>query len=114
MIKNAIYILSVNFNYDIEKDMVIETRCIKREMKDLTGTKKQFIKAGMKRHPAFRVRSDLYDMVKTSNAVVIEKEITFEQAKLVMDKTIDLFDDIEHCNSNNELQLMVERMVQVI
>ncbi|MEX3623628.1 hypothetical protein [Viridibacillus arvi] len=94
---NPIYILSVNFNYDSEKDQVIETRFIVKDFKE-NSFRKQFLKASMKTHPSKNVTQEIYNEVKISKLIIIEKELSYEQTKIAMNKKFDLFNDFENKN----------------
>jgi hypothetical protein len=84
---NINYALSVNFNYDPDRDVIIETRCVKRRI----DTCIQFLKADIKTLERSFVPFDLYQSVRNRNFVSFELELSDEEINEIMEHNYDLF-----------------------
>lgn len=100
MLNKTNYILSITFNYNSERNMIIETRCIKREVIN-SELKKEYLKAALKEYSA-----DLYPAInkdlQNTRMLIFEKELTKEQIRLAMDKSFDLLVDIKKIFSSDD------------
>jgi hypothetical protein len=98
------YRFSQIFNYDPILRQVIETRSVKRDIKDSTNntlTKTQILRARSKRYDILDVPKSISEAIKNGDAISFNVDITKEQTELLMQKTFDLFSfDVDNNTSN--------------
>lgn len=107
--KNMVYMLSINFNYDSETNTIIETRCIKRETKNNIESKKQYLKGSLKEYSA-DLSPEIYNDLQQTRMLILETELTSEQIRLAMTKTFDLFTDLESIISRDASEEIVSKI----
>lgn len=101
MTQNSTYTLSINYNYDQEQNLIIETRTIKKNM----SFNKQFIKGSLKEYSA-EVAPEIFNELKEKNRLMVETKLNNEQVDMAMDKSFDLFADIKRIFSNDNFGFM--------
>lgn len=108
---NVFYTLSINFNYDSENHMIIESRCIKREYQDSNNKSnvKQYIKGNLKEYSA-ELTPEIYNELQNVRVLILEKKLTIEQVKLTINKNFNLFDDIQQILSDTDSEEILEKI----
>lgn len=106
MLKKTNYILSINFNYNLETHSIIETRCIKRVSIN-SELKKDYLKAALKEYSA-DLSLEIYNDLQSIRMLILEKELTIEQTRLAMETSFDLLTDIETILSDDSDEMFLK------
>lgn len=92
--QNISYRLTVDFNYDPVQDLIIQTRCVKRDFVNYTNTQTQFLKAETKKFEPNFILAELYNQLRENQLISYDFDLTEDQLSQVMEKNFNLFDDI--------------------
>lgn len=97
------YILTINFNVD--NAMIFESRAIKRVTEDMFVST-QYLKGNMKEYP--NQNHFLTKELNTYQHVNIEKHLSLNEFKKIMQPSFDLFDDLQAVITNEDTPILQE------
>ena len=107
MTNQVTYKLAQIFNYDSTSNEIIETRSVKRNIKenpDDDFIDIQVLKARTKRHHTLDIPKSLNDEVEKDGMISYNVDVTKEQVEGFMNKTFDLFKlDLNMLNTENSI-----------
>lgn len=88
MMTNINYELTIDYNYDSERDMIIETRCVKRILENKCT---QYLKSNFQTLESSAVPSNIYESVRNGDLYTYDLQLSQDELDKVMEQKYDLF-----------------------
>ncbi|WP_121616807.1 hypothetical protein [Virgibacillus halodenitrificans] len=85
---NIDYKLTIDYNYDLDNDKIIETRCVKRIFDNKCT---EYLKANFQILEREYVPSDLYESVKNVGLYSYDLPLTQNELDKIMEQTYNIF-----------------------
>lgn len=106
---NVTYRYAQIFNYDSMTNQIIETRSIKRDIKDETDSVDiQILKARTKVHDVLDLPKSLNEEVQKGGMISFNMDVTKEDVALYMQRSFDLFNLNLDLETNNKLKTVIQ------